>query len=279
MSRKKIALDLLVVKRGLAADRNAAQRLILSGKIYTTNSLLDKPGVSVAEDLEIFIEEPEHPYVSRGGVKLAYALDTWRINPTGWICGDFGASTGGFTDCLLQRGVSRVYAYDVGRGLIHWKLRQDSRVILREGINIRHLKTFDIPEPLDLLAIDLSFISLVRIWPIARLFLKAEGIIVALVKPQFEVPKGRVGKGGIVRCPSDRRLVLERHFESCRENQLAVVDIQRSPIPGTEGNLEYLSLIVLPDECRNWRNRLNLSVDDHLSVSRIEQLAEESVGP
>lgn len=272
MSRK-VRLDVLLVERGLAESRAQAQRLILSGKVHSPSARLDKPGLRVAEDAEIAVAGPEHPFVSRGGVKLAAALDRWQIDPAGWVCADLGASTGGFTDCLLQRGAVRVYAFDIGRGQLHWRLRNEPRVVVREGVNVRSLRPADVAEPVDLVCIDLSFISLLKVLESAKAILKPSGVLIALVKPQFEVGKGKVGKGGIVRRAEDRLEVLVRHRQGAGEQGLEVVDLMRSPLLGAEGNMEYLSLLVPAGNLALWRQRLSLPERDDPSEESLRRLA------
>jgi len=273
MSRR-VRLDVALVERGLVESREQARRLILGGKVFGPAARLDKPGLPVDPEMEITVSRPEHPYVSRGGVKLAGALDRWSVDPAGWVCADFGASTGGFTDCLLQRGAARVYAFDVGRGQLHWRLRQDSRVVVREGVNVRHLSPAELEEPVDFVCIDLAFISLVKVLGAARALLKPEGLVIALVKPQFEVGKGKVGKKGIVRRAEDRLEVLQRHLEDAGGSGLAVVDLIRSPIRGMEGNAEYLSLMVLETRLREQRERLSLPMEEYPGLAMLEELAE-----
>ncbi len=247
--RTKIRLDLLLVERGLFDSREKAQRAVLAGAVHVTGQLVDKPGTKVSDDCSLEIKAKER-YVSRGGTKLERALAHFQIDPTGAICLDIGASTGGFTDCLLQHGASRVYAYDVGHSQLDWKIRSDPRVIVREKINARYLQARDLPEPVSLCVIDVSFISLTLILPpAAGVLVGGTGVgqatILALIKPQFELERSAVGRGGIVR---DAELHL-RAVEKVRlfaENALpgwrwtGVVD---SPILGTEGNKEFLACL------------------------------------
>lgn len=274
MSRRQ-RLDVALVERGLVESREKARRLILAGKVHSENARLDKPGMQVAADLPVFVDEPDHPYVSRGGLKLEAALKAWRLDPAGMICADLGSSTGGFTDCLLQHGARKVYAFDVGKGQLHWKLRQDERVEVHEGINIRYLDPGLMPEPVQLISVDLSFISLVKALPGALPVLAPEGIIAALVKPQFEAGKGKVGKGGILRDPAEREKVLREHIAGMAEIGLAVVDLIPSPIRGGNGNREYLSLLVLPERLAHWRKRLDLPLESYPAESDLRRLAWE----
>jgi 23S rRNA (cytidine1920-2'-O)/16S rRNA (cytidine1409-2'-O)-methyltransferase len=238
---EKQRLDALIVARGLAESRAKAQAMSLAGQVWSGERRLDKPGQMLAADTPLECRGRPHPWVSRGGVKLAHALDHFAIDPTGAVALDVGASTGGFTDVLLQRGAARVYAVDVGHGQLDWKLRQDPRVIVRERCNARYLTPAEIPEPPGLVVCDASFISLMTVLP-PSLDLAAPGAaLVALIKPQFEVGKGRVGKGGVVRDPA-------LHEEVCRtitgwlgaRPGWTVLGVTESPIRGPEGNMEFL---------------------------------------
>ena len=234
----KQRLDRLLVERGLAESREKAQALIMAGEVTVEGQKAVKPGHSVEVSSKIEITG-KAPYVSRGGLKLAAALDAFAIDVTGRVVMDVGASTGGFTDCLLQRGAARVHAVDVGTGQLDWKIRTDPRVVVHDGINARHLRPEDIGEPVDLVTCDVSFISVTLILPAVTPILRPEGAMVILVKPQFEVGKGQVGKGGIVRSP-------ELHREACARVENAVkslgfeTSIMESPITGAEGNKEFL---------------------------------------
>jgi len=237
----KIRLDQLLVDRGLVESKSRAQALIMAGLVFTGEKRLDKPGLSVADDLQIDLRGQDHPWVSRGGLKLAKAIGTFPIDPAGKTAIDVGASTGGFTDVLLQNGAAKVYSVDVGQGQLAWKLRQDPRVVVLEKTNARHLTTEQIPEPVDLVVCDASFIGLEIVLPAALALTKPHAWLAALIKPQFEVGKGRVGKGGVVREP-------ELHKEVCDRieawvNALpgwTVRGIVESPIKGPEGNIEFL---------------------------------------
>ena len=237
----KQRLDQLLVSRGLAESRGRAQALIMAGQVYSGERRLDKPGMALTEDTAIELRGPGHPWASRGGLKLAHALDHFGIDPANRVALDIGASTGGFTDVLLARGARRVYAVDVGHGQLAWKLRQDPRVVVLERVNARYLTTEQIPEPVDLIACDASFIGLETILP-APLALAASGAdLIALIKPQFEVGKGRVGKGGVVRDPALHREVCERtHAWLASLPGWAAQGITESPITGPQGNKEFL---------------------------------------
>jgi len=236
----KSRLDLLLVARGLAPTRERAQAMILAGRVEVGGRRADKAGASVADDAEIRVSGPAHPYVSRGGIKLAAALDHFGIDAAGRVCVDVGASTGGFTDCLLQRGAARVYAVDVGRGQIDAKLRNDPRVVLREKVNARYLDATHVPEPATLATLDLSFISARLVLPAVRRLLAPGATIVVLVKPQFEAGRGEVPRGGVVRSEETRMRVLSEV-----ESFGATIGLESrgsipSPIPGARGNREFL---------------------------------------
>ncbi len=233
----KKRLDVLLVERGLAETRERAQALILAGDVTVGERVIDKAGTPVDPSAEIEVRAPL-PYVSRGGYKLAGALDAFGVNPAGCVCADIGASTGGFTDVLLQRGAAKVYAIDVGYGQLAWKLRQDPRVVVMDRVNARHLK--QLPEPVDLVVIDVSFISLEPILRAALSFLKAQGEIIALIKPQFEAGREQVGRGGIVRDPAVHRAVVEKISRFAETIDLEPLNVIESPIKGTEGNTEFL---------------------------------------
>lgn len=234
----KIRLDQLLVDRGLAESRERARALILAGHVVVNGQKSDKPGHSIASDAQVEVLE-RMPYVSRGGVKLAAALDHFSIDVTERICLDVGASTGGFTDCLLQRGAARVWAIDVGHGQLDWRLRNDPRVVVREGVNARYLDAEEFPETFALAVCDVSFISATLIIPAMKTTLSATGTLVILVKPQFEVGRGEVGKGGIVRDPELHRAACDR-IRACVTALGFHADIIESPIQGAEGNREFL---------------------------------------
>ena len=233
-------LDRLLVLRGLAPTREKAQAMILAGLVTVSGRRADKAGAPVAEDAEVAVDGPPHPYVSRGGVKLAAALDAFALDPSGLVCLDVGASTGGFTDCLLQRGAVRVYAIDVGHGQLDARLRADPRVVVRERVNARRLSREDVPEPVGLAAIDVSFISLRLILPAVAALVAPGGAIVALVKPQFEAGRAEVPRGGVVRDEEVRRRVVDEIAAAGGALGLAVVGSIPSPIRGAAGNAEFL---------------------------------------
>jgi len=237
----KKRLDVLLVERGLVESRSRAQALVMAGKVFSGERKLEKPGTSMAEDTALDVRGQEHPWVSRGGLKLEHGLKFFEINPTACTALDVGASTGGFTDVLLQGGAQKVYAVDVGRGQLAWKLRQDERVVVLEKTNARYLTRELIPDDIDIVVCDASFIGLRTVLPAAMGLAHAGAHLIALIKPQFEVGKGRVGKGGVVRDP-------DLHDEVCRDIQTwfeeltnwKVLGITESPIKGPEGNIEFL---------------------------------------
>ena len=236
---EKRRADLLLVERGLAPSRERAQALILAGEVFRGGERrVEKAGEQLPLDAELTVRAPDHPYVSRGGVKLQGALDAFCFDPSGLVAADFGASTGGFSDCLLQRGAARVYAIDVGRGQLHDKLRRDPRVVVMERINARHLKAGDLPEPLALVVIDASFIGLAKLLPAAHALLAPAGQVLALVKPQFEVGKENVGKGGVVRDEQARSDAIAEAAASAAE--LGFIERGRadSVLAGPAGNRE-----------------------------------------
>ena len=239
MSKQRI--DQMLVDRGLAESRTKAQAMIMAGQVYSGDRRLDKAGQMVAEDCALTVKGAAHPWVSRGGLKLVHALDHFAIDPTNWVALDVGASTGGFTDVLLNRGAAKVYAVDVGHGQLAWSLRQDPRVVVMERTNARHLTSEQIAEPVDMVVCDASFIGLETVLPAALALTKPQAYAVALIKPQFEVGKGRVGKGGVVRDPALHTEVCER-INAWFANLPGwnVIGIEDSPILGPEGNKEFL---------------------------------------
>lgn len=243
MPAAKTRLDLLLVARGLCPSREKAQRAIMAGEVLVGDHRVDKPGTRVAEDVALTLRASEK-YVGRGGLKLEGALANFGIQPAGYTCLDVGASTGGFTDCLLQHGAAKVYAIDVGHSQLDWKIRSDTRVVVREHLNARHLTAEDIPEPVDLCVIDVSFISLTLILPPVLPLLKPGGIIVPLIKPQFELRKEDVAKGGVVRDPALHEAAVQkiREFTGTLPG-LTWEGLMDSPILGGEGNKEFLALL------------------------------------
>jgi len=243
-TKQKQRLDLLLVERQLVESREKARRLIMAGEVLVDEQVSDKPGKSVPVDAPIRVRQAL-PFVSRGGLKLAAALDAFALDVTGWIAVDVGASTGGFTDCLLQRGAARVYAVDVGYGQLAWSLRTDPRVVVLERTNIRHLDALPPaadgrPVLADLATIDASFISLELVLPATLRLLTDDAYIVALIKPQFEAGKEKVGKGGVVRDVRIHRQVLDRRLHHAQRLDLAVAGLTVSPVLGPAGNVEFL---------------------------------------
>ena len=247
MLRKRI--DLVLVEQGLAETRQKAKAMIMAGNVLVNEQMIDKPGVRVTPDFDkIRLKHPTLPYVSRGGIKLKAALDAFAIKPYGWTCLDVGASTGGFTDCLLQEGAEHVFAVDVGYGQLAWKLRQDPQhVTVMERTNIRHMPPEALPKKVELVTIDVSFISLTIVIPAVIPFLKPAGKIVALVKPQFEVGKGNVGKGGVVRNAKKRQSTVSKVIQYAQTQGLRKASPPiESPILGPKGNHEYLIYLDSP---------------------------------
>ena len=236
----KERLDVLLVKRNLAESREKAKAVIMAGCVFVDGQREDKAGTTFSPDVNIEIKGHTLPYVSRGGLKLEKALANFDVDVKGKVCTDVGSSTGGFTDCMLQNGAVKVYAIDVGRGQLDWKLRQDPRVICMEKTNIRYVTPEDIGEPVDFSSIDVSFISLTKVLEPIRNYLKADGEIVALIKPQFEAGREKVGKKGVVREKSTHREVIEKVTDYARSVGFDVFELDFSPIKGSEGNIEYL---------------------------------------
>ncbi|MBI5592836.1 MAG: TlyA family RNA methyltransferase [Deltaproteobacteria bacterium] len=233
-------LDRLMVEKGLAPSRQRAQAMIMAGNVLVNSQLVEKSGYLISESAEITLKGEVLPYVSRGGLKLEKALESFAVSVEGLVCLDVGASTGGFTDCLLQHGAARVYAVDVGYGQLAWQLRQDSRVIPIERMNIRNMPLNMLPEPVDLVTIDVSFISLKIVVPAVMKFIRKPARIIALIKPQFEVGKGKVGKGGVVRDPLQHESVIEELQRFFKDSGWICLGVVPSPILGPSGNREFL---------------------------------------
>jgi len=240
MSPENIRLDVLLVDRKLAPSRQRAQALIMAGKVLVNQVPISKPGTRIRLSDQVSLKGNDIPFVSRGGIKLAHALSEFDVNPSGQTCMDVGASTGGFTDCLLQAGAAKVLAVDVGYGQLAWKLRQDPRVIILERTNIRNLTLEMVPFSIELAVIDVSFISLRLVLPVVRTFLVKDAPVVALIKPQFEVGKGLIGKGGVVRDPSLHVDVIQSVTQFCAAGGMKVLNVTTSPITGPKGNKEFL---------------------------------------
>jgi 23S rRNA (cytidine1920-2'-O)/16S rRNA (cytidine1409-2'-O)-methyltransferase len=247
---KKERLDVLVHSRGLCESRERAKAEIMSGNVYIDGQKADKPGMLYPENANIELRGPALSFVSRGGLKLEKALKEFNVSPEGKTCIDCGASTGGFTDCLLKGGAKKVYAVDVGYGQLAWSLRTDPRVVSMERTNARHLTPEIIPEELDLAVIDVSFISLKLVLPAIKTLLKANGEVLCLIKPQFEAGKDKVGKKGVVRSPQVHREVLDNFINNASGLGFNVLNISWSPVRGPEGNIEYLGHLSLSGEQR-----------------------------
>ena len=244
----KMRLDVLLVERGLAETRTKAQAVIMSGLVYVAGQKADKPGMSFEENVEIEVRGATCPYVSRGGLKLEKALRDFGVDPTGFVCSDSGASTGGFTDCLLQQGAKKVFAIDVGYGQLDWKIRSDPRVVVMERTNVRYVTPEQLGEPLDLSVVDVSFISLRIVLPVIKTFLKENaGQVLCLIKPQFEAGKDKVGKKGVVRDPAVHKEVLDDFVALTKEIGFKILGLTFSPVKGPEGNIEFLAHLSLAD--------------------------------
>jgi len=243
----KKRLDVLLVEHMYADSRTKAQAIIMSGNVYVNGQKADKPGTSFEETVEIEVRGAVCPYVSRGGLKLEKALRDFGVKPEGFVCSDSGASTGGFTDCLLQQGASKVFAIDVGYGQLDWKIRNDPRVVVMERTNIRNVTPEDIGEPLDLSVVDVSFIGLEIVLPAIRNLLKPTGQVLCLIKPQFEAGKDNVGKKGVVRDAKIHTMVLDNFVALAARLDFKILGLTFSPVKGPEGNIEFLGHLTLAD--------------------------------
>ena len=241
--KQKERLDVLLTQRGLAESRAKAQAIIMAGEVYVNGQKQDKAGALLPVECELEVRGGVCPYVSRGGLKLEKALRDFGISVDGCVCSDSGASTGGFTDCLLQHGAKKVFAIDVGYGQLAWKLRSDPRVVCMERTNIRYVTPEQLGEPLDLSVIDVSFISLRLVLPVVSGLLKPDGQILCLIKPQFEAGKEKVGKKGVVRDPAIHTEVLQGFLETVDELHLTLKNLTYSPVKGPEGNIEFLACL------------------------------------
>ena len=239
--KHKERLDVLLVSLGLAESRAKAQATIMAGEVYVNGQKADKSGMEVDITSNIEVRGSACPYVSRGGLKLEKALRNFGVDPTGYVCSDSGASTGGFTDCLLQQGASKVFAIDVGYGQLAWKIRNDPRVVVMERTNIRYVTLEDLGEPLDLSVIDVSFISLSLVLPVVKTLLKPTGQVLCLIKPQFEAGKEKVGKKGVVRDPAVHEEVLQNFISLAKSLDFTIRNLTFSPVKGPEGNIEFLA--------------------------------------
>ena len=236
----KIRLDQYLVQHGLTQSRERAKALIMSGIVFVNEQKVDKAGEMIKEDAKVEVRGHDIGYVSRGGLKLEKAMQCFPLTPNGKVCMDIGASTGGFTDCMLQNGAVKVYAVDVGYGQLAWSLRTDDRVVNLERTNFRHITEEQVPEPIDFASVDVSFISLKHIFPNLHLLLRPHGQAVCLIKPQFEAGRDKVGKKGVVREAATHLEVVERVIGMAIENGFSVLGLEFSPVKGPEGNIEYL---------------------------------------
>ncbi len=244
----KKRLDVLLTERLYTDSRTKAQAIIMAGQVYVDGQKADKPGTSYEETVDIEVRGDTCPYVSRGGLKLQKALRDFGVDPTGFVCSDSGASTGGFTDCLLQQGASKVFAIDVGYGQLDWKIRSDPRVVVMERTNIRYVTPEQLGEPLDLSVIDVSFISLKIVLPAIKALLKPTGQVLCLIKPQFEAGRDKVGKKGVVRDPETHKEVLDMFVSLAGELDMRILGLTFSPVKGPEGNIEFLGHLTLADQ-------------------------------
>lgn len=272
----KKRLDVLLFERGLTGSRQKAQALIMAGQVYVNDQKVDKAGSPTDPAASVEIRGSGLKYVSRGGLKLEKAMALWPIGLENTVCADIGASTGGFTDCMLQNGAGRVYAVDVGYGQLAWKLRSDSRVVCLERTNARYLTHSEIPEELDFASVDVSFISLNLILPSLRGLMKPNGQAVCLIKPQFEAGRDKVGKKGVVRDRAVHLEVLERFFDHAGAAGFGVLGLTYSPIRGPEGNIEYLGWLTA-GEAEPWRGDLKEVVE--ASHHKLEEKETEEVSP
>ena len=243
--KHKERLDVLLVSLGLAESRAKAQATIMAGEVYVNGQKADKSGMEVDITSNVEVRGSACPYVSRGGLKLEKALKNFGVDPTGYVCSDSGASTGGFTDCLLQQGASKVFAIDVGYGQLAWKIRNDPRVVVMERTNIRYVTPEDLGQPLDLSVIDVSFISLSLVLPVVKTLLKPTGQVLCLIKPQFEAGKDKVGKKGVVRDAAVHEEVLQNFISLAKSLDFTIRNLTFSPVKGPEGNIEFLAHLSL----------------------------------
>ena len=244
----KKRLDVLLTEQGYADTRSKAQAIIMAGQVYVNGQKADKPGISYEQTVQLEVRGETCPYVSRGGLKLEKALRDFGVKPVGYVCSDSGASTGGFTDCLLQQGAKKVFAIDVGYGQLDWKIRSDERVVVMERTNIRYVTPEDLGEPLDLSVIDVSFIGLEIVLPTIKNLLKpGSGQVLCLIKPQFEAGKENVGKKGVVRDPKIHQMVLDNFVALVKRLGFTILGLTFSPVKGPEGNIEFLGHLTLAD--------------------------------
>lgn len=268
-------LDSAVFEKGLSESREQAKNLIMAGVVYVNNQKADKPGTAVKDTDEIEVRSNPLKYVSRGGLKLAKAMDSFGLTLDGLTCADIGASTGGFTDCMLQNGAVKVYAVDVGYGQLAWKLRTDERVVNMERTNFRYVTKEQIPDELDFCSVDVSFISLSIIIPVMRTLMKDGAKAVCLIKPQFEAGREKVGKKGVVRDKKVHIETVEKTVNTAVENNMTVLGLDYSPVKGPEGNIEYLILL---QKTESGANLLECSAEDVVNASHSELDKDNSKG-
>lgn len=271
----KMRLDSAVFEKGLSESREQAKNLIMAGVVYVNNQKADKPGTAVKDTDEIEVRSNPLKYVSRGGLKLAKAMDSFGLTLDGLTCADIGASTGGFTDCMLQNGAVKVYAVDVGYGQLAWKLRTDERVVNMERTNFRYVTKEQIPDELDFCSVDVSFISLSIIIPVMRTLMKDGAKAVCLIKPQFEAGREKVGKKGVVRDKKVHIETVEKTVNTAVENNMTVLGLDYSPVKGPEGNIEYLILL---QKTESGANLLECSAEDVVNASHSELDKDNSKG-
>ena len=263
----KKRLDVLLTERMYAESRSKAQAIIMAGQVYVNGQKVDKPGISYEETVEIEVRGDTCPYVSRGGLKLEKALRDFGVKPDGYVCSDSGASTGGFTDCLLQQGASKVFAIDVGYGQLDWKIRSDPRVVVMERTNIRYVTPEQLGEPLDLSVIDVSFIGLEIVLPTIKTLLKpGEGQVLCLIKPQFEAGKENVGKKGVVRDPKIHQMVLDNFVALVNSLGFTILGLTYSPVKGPEGNIEFLGHLTLAEQEGIIPDTAKVVADAHMAL-------------
>lgn len=263
---EKERLDQYLVKEGLAPSREKGRALIMAGQVFVNEVRIDKPGTSIKLGDKVEIKGQTLPYVSRGGLKLEKAIKTFQLDIHGKVLLDIGASTGGFTDCALQNGASLVYAVDVGYGQLDWKLRSDERVVVIERKNARYLTSEDIPEPVDIVTIDVSFISLEKVFPSILPLLKDEGEIISLIKPQFEAGRDKVGKKGVVKDLQVHKDVIWRIVTFAKENGFKPLGLQFSPITGPNGNIEFLL----------WSKKTAENIETIITIDNITEIVQEA---
>ena len=268
MKEKKKRVDVLLVERGFMDSRTKAQAIIMSGLVYVNDQKADKPGVSYEESVNIEVRGETCPYVSRGGLKLEKALRDFGVKPVDYVCSDSGASTGGFTDCLLQQGAKKVFAIDVGYGQLDWKIRSDPRVVVMERTNIRYVTTEELGEKLDLSVVDVSFISLKIVLPAIKALLGENGQVLCLIKPQFEAGKDKVGKKGVVRDPETHKEVLDHFVELAKELEFSIQGLTFSPVKGPEGNIEFLGHLALNRDDGIEPDTAQIVADAHKTLDR-----------